>query len=261
MNVFNYSNLKKEELYLISRAEYEKRKLITSDFARKLFPQPQIAAAVLDSLARKGRLIQLQRGKYFLVPIKAPNQQWMPNEFVVAALWMGDIPYYIGYFTIYHYWGFTDQIPQMVFILNTRRNAEAKIGNTGYRAIKVNSSRIYGIQNLEIEGDIVRISDMERTLVDFFHRPIGTFENILTKLKATVPLVDFDKLIDYIIRFPILSLRKRAGYLLEACGFGGAALERLTQYLGNPSTYVVLDPSLRSRKGRVNKRWRIIVNR
>ena len=261
MSYQNYPDLRKEELYLISRAEYEKLKLITTAFARKLFPQPQVAAAVLDSLSRKGRLIQLQRGKYFLVPIKAPNQHWTPNEYVVAALWMGKIQYYIGYFTMYHYWGFTEQIPQTIFILNTARNAEAKIGNTSYRAIKIGSSRVYGIQNLEIEGEIVAISDKERTLVDFIHRPIGSYENVSSTLTKIVPSVDFGKLVDYIGRFPILSLRRRAGYLLEKIGFGGKELDGLKIVLGPGSTYVVLDPTLKSRKGKVDRSWGIIVDR
>ena len=116
-----YSNLSKDEVYLISRAEYERQKLITSDFASRIFSTRKRTAEVLDTLTRKGRLLQLQRGKYLLVPIKAPNQQWSPNEFVVAALWMGDIPYYVGYFTMYNYWGFTEQIPQTVFMPNLKK--------------------------------------------------------------------------------------------------------------------------------------------
>jgi len=261
MDYESYPDLRKEELYLISRAEYEKQKLITTAFAHKLFPQSQIAAAVLDSLCRKGRLIKLQRGKYILVPIKAPNQQWMPNEFVVASLWMGTIPYYVGYFVMYHYWGYTDQVPQTVHILNTRHNAETKIGHTSYRATKVGASRIYGVQELHIESDIIKISDRERTLVDFIHRPLGSFEDFLRTLEQAVAKANPDKFIDYIIRFPIVSLRKRAGFFLEMIGFSERNLEKLRPHLGNPSNYVVLDSKIRSRKGSINKRWGIIVNR
>ena len=93
MSVNQYPNLSKDELYLISRAEFERQKLITSAFANRLFDNPKRTVDVLDTLARKGRLLQIQRGKYLLVPIKAPNQQWAPNEFMVVALWMGDTPY------------------------------------------------------------------------------------------------------------------------------------------------------------------------
>jgi predicted transcriptional regulator of viral defense system len=261
MEYGSYPDLRKEELYLISRAEYEKQKMITTGFARKLFPRPQLAAAVLDSLSRKGRLIKLQRGKYFLVPIKAPNQQWTPNEFVVAALWMGNIPYYVGYFAMYHYWGLTDQIPQTVHVLNTRRNAEANIGHTAYRAMKVGLSRIYGVQEILIEDETVRVSDRERTLVDFIHRPVGSFEEFSSALKQAISIIDSAKLIEYLIRFPIASLRKRAGFLLEMSGLNEADLQKLRPNLGNPSNFVVLDPKQKSRKGTINKRWGVIVNR
>ncbi len=99
----NYSSLSKDELLLISRAEYEKCKLITNEFATKVFGDSRKAANTVDRLRKKGRLIQLERGKYILVPIKAPNQMWTPNELVVASLWMGDAPYYVGYFTMYNY--------------------------------------------------------------------------------------------------------------------------------------------------------------
>jgi len=261
MGYESYPNIRKEELYLISRAEYEKRKLITTEFARKLFPQPMLAAAILNSLSGKGRLIKLQRGKYFLVPIKAPNQQWTPNEFVVASLWMGDVPYYVGYFTMYHYWGFTDQIPQIVHILNTKHNAKAGIGNTVFKAMKVGLSRIYGIRELLIEGEKVKASDQERTLIDFIHRPIGSSEDFIPTIKRAILKADPDKLVDYLARFPIAALRKRAGYFLEACGFSKMHLDQLRIHLGNPSNYVLLEPGKESRKGTIDKRWGVIVNR
>ena len=94
-----YKSLSKNELYLISRAEFEKQKLITTAYTKKLFGDSKKAANILDKLTRKGRFIKIERGKYIVVPIKAPDQLWAPNEFVIAKLWMGDTPYYIGYFT------------------------------------------------------------------------------------------------------------------------------------------------------------------
>jgi len=122
-----YAGLSRDELYLISRAEFEKQPLVTTSFSQKLFSDTNKASKVIASLTRKGRMIRLEKGKYLVVPLKAPHQQWMPNEFVVAALWMGSTPYYIGYFTMYNYWGFTEQVPQTVFILNTQKSLAKKL--------------------------------------------------------------------------------------------------------------------------------------
>ena len=56
-----YQNLSKDELYLISRAEFEKQKLITTQFVQKLFPDKNKASRVLVFLdpysqSRKGKI-------------------------------------------------------------------------------------------------------------------------------------------------------------------------------------------------------------
>ncbi|MCK9555181.1 hypothetical protein M0R36_05140 [bacterium] len=256
-----YANLSKDELYLISRAEYERQKLITSDFAGRLFPSRKRAADVLDTLTRKGRLLQIQRGKYLIVPIKAPNQQWSPNEFVVVALWMGDIPYYVGYFTMYNYWGFTEQIPQTVFILNLEKNVKKTIGDVKYEALKIDKKKFFGIQKIKIEDIDIYISDKERTLVDFVYNPIGSYANVANVLKSCLVDIDLEKFINYLNQFPVVSVRKRAGFFLAEIGCSNNALKKLQRNIGREDTFVVLNPANKSRKGKINKEWKIIVNR
>ncbi len=261
MNANRYSNLSKDELYLISRAEYERQKLITSEFANRLFASPKRTADVLDTLTRKGRLVQLQRGKYLVVPIKAPNQQWAPNEFVVAALWMGEVPYYIGYYTMYNYWGFTEQIPQKVFVLNLKKNVKKTIGNLQYEALRIDKKRYFGVQKIKIEDVEVCISDKERTLVDFMYNPMGSFANMKMVLKDNISGINLNKFVGYLVRFPVVSVRKRAGFFLEEIGCKNSLLAEIKKNIGNKNTYVVLDPSKKLRKGKINKEWKIIVNR
>ncbi len=256
-----YSNLSKDELYLISRVEYERQKLITSDFVSRLFPSRKRTSEVLDTLTRKGRLLQLQRGKYLLVPIKAPNQQWSPNEFVVAALWMGDIPYYVGYFTMYNYWGLTEQIPQTVFILNLKKNFRKTIVDVKYDALKIDKKKYFGIQKIKIEDTDVCVSDKERTLVDFVYNPIGSYANVANVLKECISEIDLEKFINYLNQFPIVSVRKRAGFFLAEIGCSNTALKKLQKNIGREDTFIVLDPTKESRKGKINKEWKIIVNR
>src|SRR3990167_839495 len=257
----SYKSLSKDEVYLISRAEFEKKKLITTQFAQKLFPDKNKASRVLVFLTQKGRLIRIEKGKYILVPIKAPNQQWMPSEFVVADLWMGDAPYYIGYYTMYNYWGFTEQIPQTVFIPNLTKNIKKTIGNVMYSAVKIDEKKYFGVSKIKVEDMDVCISDKERTLVDFVYNPIVSFNNVANVFKENIKDIDLDKFIGYLNRFPVVSVRKRAGFFLEAIGCKDGALERLRKGIVREDTYVVLDPTNKSRKGKINKDWKIIVSR
>ncbi len=256
-----YKSLSKDEIYLISRAEFEKQKLITTQFVQKLFPDKNKAARILVFLTQKGRLIRIEKGKYILVPIKAPNQQWMPNEFVVAALWMGDTPYYIGYFTMYNYWGFTEQIPRTIFVLNTAKSCKKEISGIRYEAVKIDSKKYYGIKKIKVEDQEVWVSDRERTLVDFAYNPLGSMRNLELVLQDNLNTIDIEKFIQYLKKFPVVSVRKRAGFLLEKLGCQNKVLEPLRKSIGEKRVLVFLDPYSQSRKGKINNGWKIIVNR
>ncbi|MEA3476263.1 MAG: type IV toxin-antitoxin system AbiEi family antitoxin [Candidatus Cloacimonadota bacterium] len=255
-----YKSLSKDEVYLISRAEFEKQTVITTDYAKKLFTNSRKASKILDKLTRKERLIQIERGKYIVVPLKAPNQLWTPNEFIIAKLWMSDVPYYIGYFTIYNYWGFTEQVPQTVFVLNTKKSRSKIICNVRYKAVKISEKKYYGIKRVRINQEEIYISDKERTLVDFIYNPIGSFANVKKVLEANLKQINFTKFIKYLISFPVISVRRRAGYILEQLGYKNSELERLQKNLGNKTTYTVLNPRIPCRKGKISKTWKVIVN-
>ena len=257
----SYKNLSKDEIYLISRAEFEKQKLITTAFVQKLFPDKNKASRVLVFLTRKGRILKIEKGKYILVPIKAPNQQWMPNEFLIADLWMGETPYYIGYFTMYNYWGFTEQIPRTIFVLNTEKSRKTIIQNIRFQAVKIDQSKFYGVQKIKIEDSQVCISDKERTLVDFAYNPLGSMRNFESALQDNIKEIDLEKFIRYLKRFPVVSVRKRAGFLLDELGCKSKLLDELRVSASKQKPIILLNPFNQSRQGKVNKEWQVIVNR
>jgi len=255
-----YSELSKDAVYLLSRSEFENQKVITTDYAVKVLGNYKKATRLLDRLATKNRLIQLERGKYLVVPLKAPNQSWMPHEFVVASLWMGETPYYIGYSSIYNYWGFTEQIPQKVIILNTRKNRERTIGKINFCAMKVSSKKMYGIKKIKIDKEFVAISDKERSLVDFISNPIGSWENVQKVIEEQIKRIDIGKFVLYLRKFPVIAVRKRAGFILESAGVRSEEFYKLKSSIGKENSYAPFNPFIKSRKGSVNKEWKVILN-
>lgn len=259
-NKLKYEGLSRDEVYLISRAEFENQKPVTQEFTLKLFKNNKKTNNILDNLKRKGRLLQIEKGKYFIVPIRAPNQLWMPNEFIAAKYWIGDVPYYIGYFTMYNYWGFTDQVPQTIYVLNTKKSRSKVIGNTNYKAVKIIKDKYYGIKKVKIENEDIIISDKERTLVDLIYNPPGSFEQMKGVLKDNIQKIDIEKFISYLIKFPSKAVIKRAGYLMERYDCKKKLIQKIKSNLGNKNTYVVLNPENQTRKGKLNKDWKLIIN-
>ncbi len=255
-----YKGLSKDEVYLISRAEFEKQKLITREFTLKLFNDYKKVDNILDRLTKKGRLLQITRGKYFIVPIKAPDQLWIPNEFITAKYWMDTTSYYIGYFTMYNYWGFSEQIPQTVYILNTKKSETKRITNINFKAVKITEKKYYGIKKIKIEDEEINISDKERTLVDLIYNPPCSFGMVKSILIENIDNIDLNKFFKYLTKYPIRAIMKRAGYILESCGVNSKQINKMKIELINDHTYVVLNPENKSRKGNINKDWKLIIN-
>lgn len=260
MSKKGYSELSKDAVYLLSRSEFEKQKVITTKYAVKVLGSYRKATSMLGSLAKRNRLIQLRRGRYLIVPLKAPNQLWMPNEYVIASLWMDEIPYYIGYSSMYNYWGFTEQIPQSVTVLNTMKEWKRNIKNIRYVAVKVSSRKMYGIKKIRIDEEDILISDKERTLTDFIFKPMGSWENVQFVINEQAGKIDLQKFIRYLIKFPVAAVRKRAGVMLERAGVFSKDLAKLKQSIGTKNTYVNFNPFIKSRKGKVNQDWKVIIN-
>ena len=255
-----YKSISKDELELISRAEFTGEKVLTGEYAATVFGDKKKAAKTLYRLSKKGRLIQIQRGRYFIVPIRAPKQLWMPNEYIAAKYWMGNTPYYIGYFTMYNYWGFTEQIPQILFVLNTAKSLEKTIGVLRFKAVKISMDKYYGIQELKIDGEKVNISDKERTLVDFVYNPLGSFDNLKEVLISNAPKIDMEKFAEYLVKYPEMAVRKRAGYILEKAGTGARFLKKIKKTFDPDASKVVLNPFNKSGKGKIDRNWGLLIN-
>ena len=55
MNIAGYSELSKDAVYLLSRAEFEKQKVITTEYAVKVLGSYRKATSMLDNLYKRNR--------------------------------------------------------------------------------------------------------------------------------------------------------------------------------------------------------------
>ena len=78
-------------------------------------------------------------------------------------------------------------------------------------------------------------------------------------LQDNIDGIDIEKFIRYLMKFPVISVRKRAGFLLEKLGCRNKALEPLRKSIGEKRVLVLLDPYSRSRKGKINKEWKSLL--
>ncbi len=252
-----------KETEVIARLSYEKVSLFTKEQFDKWFGfNKALRKQIIFRLKKKGILTAIKRGVYFYSPLESGPAGSNINEFLIPPVFFPKGNYYIGYSTMYNYYGFTDQLFQVMDIINTSIQRDKTIGNIQFKMIKIPANRMYGLEKIRINDTEVIVSDKERTLVDLIYatQPVGGMRRAFAIFKEQVKgrEVDIRKLIRYSLKFPNIVTRKRIGFALEQAGLNRKQLEPLLKSVKKTSL-VPLYPST-SRKGKINKNWMIIEN-
>lgn len=249
------------EAQIIARLTYEAKTIVSAEELDTLFKLSAVdRAKVVSRLKKKNRLIPIKRGLYIFSPLEAGPSGKGIDEMLIPPLYLPKNNYYIGYSTIFNYYGFTEQIFQTLYVLNTSFNKKKTICGISFKFLKIPESRMYGITTIEIQGRNIMISDKERTLIDllYFNKPVGglsaaseIFMGIIQKKQC-----DIKKLINYASKFPNITLRKRIGVLLESANINDRALAPLIKSVKNTA----ISSLGKTREGKINKKWRVILN-
>ena len=255
-----YRTLSKAEAQLLlTLAEMDKR-LFTIDEARSIIGSK--AKKVTHSLARKKWILRIKKGLYALVPLDIGlegAERFIVHEFIVASYLVD--PYYIGFWSALNFHGLSDQIPRTVFVATTKPKKPIDALNIQFYFVKLSRRKFFGFEEVEINGEKVRVSDVNKTVCDCLDHPehSGGIEEIARAIYFSHEELDFDRIRNYALRMGNLTIMKRLGYILERTGL----LERygrIFEGLRLPSGYTVLD-TLSPRKGRYDSRWMLLVNR
>ncbi len=252
-----------KETEVIARLSYEKATIITKEQFDKLFGQSFLTRQVIYQLKKKGILKPIIRGIYYYSPLESGPAGSQVNEFLIPSVLFPGGNYYVGYSTIFNYYGLTEQIFQTFYILNTSLQREREIGGIVFKLLKIPATRLYGLEKINIRKSQVIVSDRERTLIDlvYFSDPVGGLKKALEIFReaSLSNKTDLKKLIKYASIFPNVSTRKRIGFILEKAGIAMPILAPLLRSVKNRNTLVTLYGS-KARKGEINKTWKVIID-
>lgn len=226
---------------------------------------------LLKVLTDAGWLIRLRRGLYVGTG-QLPGGVDVP-PFVLATALVE--PSAIGYWSALAHHDLTDQVPVVVSVVTPRKvvTPSMRVGGDreqrhvwhvagiDCRFVTLSEQRYFiGLESVWLgERFRVSITDRERTVLDLFAMPrfFGGVGEGLTVLDRALTTLDLEKLIGYALRYQSTTLAKRLGWALEQ---SGVELSVLMPLLELPAaSYGLLDPG-GSRRGRHDRRWKLIIN-
>ena len=121
--------LSEKELAFISKLELKGRNTFSRYEIRSNFTSVNEMNVYLHRLKKKGRIIKLNKNKYFLIPVKAVGGKWSEHPFIIIDEIMNGKDYCIVGKGAANYWKLIDQIPFEFEVYNTRKHEVITIFN------------------------------------------------------------------------------------------------------------------------------------
>ena len=247
--------LSKKESYLLSYlAESRKNVFTLRDVIEALNCRYENAKVTIERLVKKKWVIRIVKGKYLIVPLSAGVKgEYTEHEFIVASLFE---PCYIAYWTALNYYGFTEQVPNKIFVATTKRIKDREILGTKFKFVYLSGGKFFGFNNILISNVNVKISDMEKTTIDCLDKPkyCGGVEELVKSVYFAKEEIVFDKLIKYAFRIGNNAVIKRLGFILDFLGLDSKDLENKIS-----GSYSVLDPT-KEKIGKYHSKWKLLIN-
>jgi predicted transcriptional regulator of viral defense system len=246
--------LSAKEIELLTRLEFEGRDIYTRENITSYCANRQKAAYLIRKLLEKKRLRKIVKNIYFFVPMKAPGGQWAANEYLIAKALARGARYYIGYSPVFYSYGFTEQVAQLIYIVNDRYSMLKTIFGVRYKLIKVLPNRLYGLETRKIQNEDVVFPKKERAMIDVFE--FYNVKKASSILSSQIGKLDIPLFIDYLTRYPVQKIRRRIGYFMDGLGVSKKLLEKID--IGQKGYPCLYDTG--PGKGKIDKTWRLIIN-
>jgi predicted transcriptional regulator of viral defense system len=251
-----------EARFLAALASRDKT-IFTTEDARQASGKPVLATnSLISSLLKKKWLIRLNRGVYLIVPLSAGESgEYSENWHVVARHLIEPADYYLSHFSALEIHEMTTQPVLTVYISTPVRRIPKEVAGATYRFVTTRPDDVWGTEeNWVTASERVRVSDLERTIIDCLDRPdlSGGIIEVARGLWAVRDRVDYPRLAEYAKRLNRKSVAKRLGFLLDTFGLGTPETRAALKEIVTPS-YTLLDPSLPA-TGRHIARWRVRAN-
>lgn len=222
------------------------------------------ASLRLAALARRGWLMRVHRGFYYVLPLESGAGEAVvaPDPWVLALRLFA--PCYVGGWSAAEHWGLTEQLFRSTFVVtsaNIRQRSVRTLG-TEFRLVRVRTEHLTGISSVWRGAVRVPTSDRERTIADALIDPawLGGIRHLadIFRTYAAEKKSDFPKILEHLERASRAGAIKRLGYLTETLLPEESDLVK-SAHARRSTGIIRLDPSVKGR-GRLSKRWGLWIN-
>jgi predicted transcriptional regulator of viral defense system len=217
---------------------------------------------LLSDMTRRGLLMRLREGIYYIIPYEANAETFMPDWHLIAEYIVKDAEYYIGYYSALQIHNLITQpsLKEQIVVSKQLSPSEIQIRNIPFQFIYHNEKHFFGSEKIWIDSfNKVLCSDLEKTIIDCLFKPdyAGGIVEIAKAIYISKDKIKFNQLLDYIKRFNSQAVIKRLGFLLDILEINNEIVVELQKM--KTASYAILDTEL-PKTGKLISRWSIQQN-
>jgi len=221
--------------------------------------------ALLSYHTKSGRLVRVRRGLYAVVPLGVPPAGLPVDPYLLAGKMTDDAV--LAYHTALGFHGKAHSVAHQFFYLTKR--AARPFAFQGQRfsglsipaSLRARKAEHFGVVTADRLGLDLRVTAMERTMVDLLDRPQfgGGWEEIWRSLES-VEFLDLDAVTEYALLLGNATTIAKVGFFLEQ---HGSALMVEDRHLDRLRAHRPREPHYLSRRdrrsGRLAPGWNLVV--
>jgi len=254
-----------QETRLLFSLEAKKMSVFAFGDARDILEGTDSAVwNVVEGLKRKGRLREIESGKYLLVPARAgPEGHWSEDPWLIVPRLIDR--YYVGFWTAMSFWDMTEQIPYTVFVVTPKRkrNRILKFGSQKFQFVTVSERKFFGYVEHKIGRDsCFNISSKEKTIVDGLAHPeyCGGITEVIKAMWNVRKEADWDQAHGLAKKIGVNVVLRRLGYLLTVLDIEQSLSEKIKKEIAR-YPYSFLDPTAAKTGVARSKEFGLVLNR
>lgn len=249
---------------LLDKLNGYKQKCFTIDEAYTMLSDSSKDAVkrMLSNMVKRGLLMRIKDGLYYVIPFEQDPDAFMPDWHLLSQCLVGEVGYYIGYFSALQIHSLTTQahLKEQIVVNKQIKPSTLLVKGVPFQFIYHNKEHFFGNKKTWIDSfNKVHCSDLEKTFIDCLFKPqyAGGITEIAKAIHKSKDKIDYPKLLDYAIRFNSQAVIKRLGFLLELLKIENLVIDKLQKLRTN--SFVALEPSY-PKEGKTIFRWAIQQN-
>lgn len=215
----------------------------------------------LSRMVEAGLLLRIKEGVFYIIPFEQDSESFLPDWHLLAEPLVGD-KYYIGYYSALQIHNLITQpsLKEQIVVNKQIKPSSAELKGCKFQFIYHNNKHFFGSKKTWIDSyHRVLCSDLEKTFIDCLYKPeyAGGIIEIAKALYMAKDKINYNRLLEYALKFDVQAVIKRLGYLLELLSIETPIVDKLRET--RTDSIALLDTEV-PKEGKIMTKWSILQN-